>query len=118
MSGTEPLPFDGWLPAPRARQSDPSTSHDGVRAVSLRAGTQTTRIAMAYLEHGDLIDDEAGAIAGLAHAGYWKRCSDLRRAGIIEPTGETRPGRSGEQQRVCRLTPLGVTLLGAVCDGQ
>lgn len=114
----EQLPFTEWLPAPRARRSDPPTSHDAARTVSLRAGTQATRIAMAYRAHGDLIDDEAGAIAGLLHAGYWKRCSDLRRAGIIEPTGETRPGRSGEQQRVCRLTPLGVTLLGAVCDGQ
>lgn len=107
---TEQLPFESWLPVPRARQSDPSTSHDGVRAVSLRAGTQAARLARAYRDAGELTDDEAGQIAGLRDAGYWKRCSDLRRAGIIEPTGETRPGRSGEQQRICRLTPLGVIL--------
>lgn len=109
-SATEPLPFAGWLPEPRARQSDPVTSTEAARAVALRAGTQAARIAVAYRDNGDLIDDEAGQLAGLGHAGYWKRCSDLRRAGIIEPTGETRPGRSGEQQRVCGLTALGRTL--------
>lgn len=107
---TEQLPFESWLPVPRARQSDPSTSHDGIRTVSLRAGTQAARLARAYRDAGELTDDEAGQIAGLRDAGYWKRCSDLRRAGIIEPTGETRPGRSGEQQRICRLTALGVIL--------
>lgn len=109
-SATEPLPFTCWLPEPRARQSDPATSTQAAKAVSLRAGSQATRIAIAYRDNGDLTDDEAGRIAGLGHTGYWKRCSDLRAAGIIEPTGETRPGRSGERQRVCRLTVLGRTL--------
>jgi len=105
---TEPLRFDEWLPVPAVRRRDPATSHTA--AARLRPNTQLARLAVAYRDGGDLTDDEAGTLSGLrqAGAGYWKRCSDLRKANIIEPTGETRPGASGEQQRVCRLTAFGV----------
>ena len=113
-SGTDPLPFESWLPEPRSRRRDPETSTAAARSVTLRAGTQAARLAVAYREHGELTDDEAGVLAGLTTAGYWKRCSDLRRANVIEPTGETRPGRSGERQRVCRLTALGAALVAVL----
>lgn len=109
---TDQLIFEEWLPAPAARKNDPATSK--AAAGRLKPNTQMARIAIAYREHGPLIDDEAGNFAGLAHAGYWKRCSDLRKAGIIEPTGETRTGKSGEQQRVCRLTVLGIELVNSL----
>lgn len=106
--GTEPLRFDDWLPVPSARVKDPATSK--LAAKKLRSGTQLARLAVVYRDRGELTDDEAGELAGLGHAGYWKRCSDLRKANIIEPTGATRPGKSGEQQRVCRLTVFGATV--------
>ena len=71
------------------------------------------RLAVVY-RAGSCTDDEAGTQAGLAHTGYWKRCSDLRKANIIEPTGETRAGRSGEQQQVCRLTAFGSILVNTL----
>lgn len=110
MSSTSPLPFVEWLPIPQARDKDPDTSKQAATAMVLRAGTQATRLAIAYRDGGPMTDDEAGHAAGLSHTGYWKRCSDLRRGNIIEPTGETRPGRSGELQRVCRLTAFGVSV--------
>lgn len=110
-SATNPLPFVEWLPIPQARGQDPDTSKRAATAMVLRAGTQATRLAVAYRDGGPMTDDEAGVAAGLSHIGYWKRCSDLRRGNIIEPTGETRPGRSGELQRVCRLTAFGSILV-------
>ena len=104
--GTEPLQFRDWLPEPSARRNDPNTSKSAARR--LRSGTQLARLAVVYRNSEGLTDDEAGTLAGLAQSGYWKRCSDLRKANIIEPTGDTRAGRSGEQQRVCRLTAFGL----------
>jgi hypothetical protein len=39
---------------------------------------------------------------------YWKRCSELRKLGLIEPTGETRVSSAGQKQQVCRITQTGV----------
>ena len=105
---TEQLRFEEWLPVPAARRRDPATSQ--AAATRLRPNTQLARLAVAYRDGGNLTDDEAGTLSGLRQqgAGYWKRCSDLRKAGIIEATGDTRPGASGEQQRVCRLTAFGL----------
>lgn len=113
---TEQIRFSDWLPVPQHRQKDPDTSKAGAKSVSLRAGTQMARLAIAYRNHGDMTDDEAGEVSGLRAegAGYWKRCSDLRKAGIVEPTGDTREGRSGEQQRVCRLTAFGSILVNTL----
>lgn len=82
---------------PIARASDPDTSHEAAKRVEPRRGTiAATALAMyrAY-SHTGLTDAELEAYTGIR--GIWKRCSDLRNAGLIRPTGEVRDG-----QRVCK----------------
>jgi hypothetical protein len=67
-----------------------------------------------YRSHVDLTAEEAGIKTGLADKPgccYWHRVSDLVKDAMIEPTGQTRIARSGEQQRVNRITPAGIELL-------
>jgi len=101
---------------PPARKHDPQTSKMGERAVATRGPSQKARLLAEYVKAGapGLTADEAGERTGMvaARAGYWKRVSDLIRAGLIEPTGETRPGLAGELQRVCRVTAEGMEVAG------
>lgn len=88
--------------AAQARRTDPETSKAAARSVDGSAMREA--LAEAYRAAGadGLTDEEAGTRTGLD--GAWKRCSDLRRLGLIEPTGFTRRGRSGREQRVSRWT--------------
>lgn len=100
--------------APIARTSDPETSHAGASDVRLRAGSQKALLLVVFQAHPNgLTADEAGRLSGLEHTGYWKRVSDLLRAGLLvealDSSGypATRPGRSGSAQRVLRITDRG-----------
>jgi hypothetical protein len=98
---------NGWLDA---RKSDTGTSIEGAKSVAIRAGTHRTKLLETYASCGYGITDEvAGLWSGLAdkNAGYWKRCSELRRAGYIAPTGETRKSSNGSMQQCCRITDAG-----------
>lgn len=91
------------------RRSDPATSRQAAKSVAFRAGSQKYRLLQAYIGLTGLTDEEAGAAAGLNRPGtcYWKRCSELRDAGFIEPLGFTRTASTGEQQQVCGVTMIG-----------
>lgn len=97
---------------PLFRASDPTTSQQGAAHIRPKTGSQMNMLLAAYRKHPiyGLTDEEASTLAGLNNGG-WKRCSDLRRLGFIEPTGETRPALSGVQQRVCRITGEGIEAL-------
>lgn len=104
------------LSFPAARNTDPSTSKRAAEGISVRGGSQRAVILAAY-KNGDYIDDEIGQITGLANLPnccYWKRCSELRQAGYIEPTGDERLSRVGKLQQVCRITPEGLRVLGGL----
>jgi hypothetical protein len=96
------------------RMTDPATSRKAAENIKVRSGSQRHTLLVAYGDHGSLTDEEAGEITGLRRPGvcYWKRCSELRAAGYIEPTGQTRLSSVGEAQMVCRLTDLGRGVLG------
>ena len=97
------------LELPQARNSDPITSHQAAADLA-RVGGQRAELLAAYASYSaGLTDEEAGAISGLAArgAGFWKRCSDLRRAGLIEITGQTRLSSAGKAQQVCMITEAG-----------
>ena len=101
-------------PLPMVRNTDPVTSHKAAKSALPRTSSQEIRLLSAYRSHRDMTADEAGVATGLSEkAGccYWHRVSDLIKEGYIEPTGETRPARSGEQQRVNRITQSGRDLL-------
>lgn len=107
-------------PATLTRSTDPETSTAGAVSVCARAGSQKHRLLTVFAgpfadRHNGLTDYEAAGYAGLLSSrslGYWKRCSDLRREGLIVPTGETRRSPdTGELVRVCEITDLGRRVL-------
>jgi hypothetical protein len=95
------------------RYSDPDTSHEAERLIRVTANNQRGKLLAAYRwAPQGFTDDEAQTTAGVSPAScYWKRCSELRDAGFIVPTGITRKGRAGVQRIVCALTPLGLKML-------
>lgn len=98
---------NGWLDA---RRTDSSTSVDGAKAVTIRAGSHRTKLLEVYALYGNAMTDEAaGILSGLhaKNAGYWKRCSELRRAGFIIATGQTAMSLNGSMQQCCRITDSG-----------
>jgi hypothetical protein len=94
---------------PLFRSTDPETS----RQVSpMRVGSHRAILLAIYNDAIlGLTDEEAGARAALAGheiKGYWKRCSDLRTAGLIQDLGLTRSVSSGSQAIVCGITQAGL----------
>lgn len=98
-----------------ARKSDPHTSKAAGASAAMRAGSQKHILLQAYADlTAGLTDEEAGHNSGLARKPkccYWKRCSELRQAGLIAVTGETRASSVGEQQQVCAITEAGLLAL-------
>lgn len=94
------------------RTTDPQTSRAAAYNPKLhvRWGTYTSRLLAQYFDHAKLTDEQAGRLAHLEHAGYWKRCADLRRLQLIRDTGETRVGDTGQSQMLCEITGLGIQL--------
>lgn len=102
---SRPEPREG-----RARHTDPATSHDGARSVTVRAGSQKARLLAQYAAAGyhGLTDDEAAIDAYLTHSCYWKRCGELREDGLIASAGFSRRGPLHHEDRmVCVITDAG-----------
>lgn len=93
---------------PAARTTDPETSHKAAAANLPRRGTQAS-IILSHYAGADLTDEEAAVRADIP--GGWKRCSDLRRLGLIVSTGRTRKTSGGVEAMVCELTTKGRKLL-------
>lgn len=90
-----------------ARGDDPETSHAAARSLGGHAGTMRRRLLDAFAA-ADRTAEEAATAAGYSGAdGAWKRVSDLLRAEMVAPTGETREATSGRQQRILRITEAG-----------
>jgi hypothetical protein len=99
-------------PQPKARASDPATSHDAAESARLnvRTGSQRRKLLDAFACHGDagLTHEQAARIAGISLASeYATRCSELLNAGYLEATGEKRVGASGLDRAVFRITDTG-----------
>jgi len=104
-----------WDEQPKARASDPATSHDAAESARLnvRTGSARARLLLAHHEaykdaapFGNdigLTDEEAAAAAGLPLTSeYATRCSELVGAGYLATTERTRIG-SSKQARVVRV---------------
>ncbi len=97
---------------PLFRSTDPETS----RQVSpMKVGSHRAILLAIYNDAIlGLTDEEAGARAiaqGHEIRGYWKRCSDLRTAGLIHDLGLTRTLSSGSQGIVCAITQQGMDIV-------
>lgn len=81
------------------------------KPLRIKPGTQLARMLLAFVRADEqgLTDDQAGVVAGLRFTGYWKRASDLRRAGLVEWTGQ-RHRRTRSHVRTSRVTDRGRTL--------
>ena len=97
------------------RDHDPVTSVMAAANVTCRARSQKWLLLVCYTQAGEqgLTDEEAGIRSGLKDRGanYWRRCSDLRAMGLIQPTGEKRISTMGELRMVCRITAAGRAVL-------
>ena len=107
---SKPVPT---LPARREAGTRTAPHPDKVLG-SVNPGTLSGRLLVAYSEHpGGLSDEQAARVAGVLRNGYWKRCSELRNAGLIAPMedehGEYIYSRnaSGHSGVICQITPEG-----------
>jgi len=106
-----------------ARTTDPVTSHQAAKLPFRRASqrhellkTYARREALRGSGEG-LTDEEAAAFTHITKGCPWKRCSELREAGLIVATDETRPSLGGATQRVCVITTLGYEALAQLREG-
>lgn len=85
-----------------ARRTDPWTSHAAAESMIGPAQTLREALLAAYrATPAGLTDEEACLLANIS--GGWKRCSELRKAGKIIPTGHTRIGSRGRHGIVCAI---------------
>jgi hypothetical protein len=108
---------DHLLDLPLFRSADPDTSREGAKDVKPRQGSQMSQLLAVYANARiGLTDEEAGERSGLAdkpRCCYWKRCSDLRRLGLIEDSNTRRAGSSGSDMMVCTITAKGLEIYRA-----
>jgi len=86
----------------RRRNPDWITSVIGAERVAYRSGSQKDKLLKAYKDvyPGGLTDDEAAAAAGLPMTTcYWKRCGELRDAGLLT-VGQPRKSRQNGELRI------------------
>lgn len=103
----------------RYRSDDHNTSIAGAESVAFRAGSQKAKLLAAFADAGPrgMTDDEAAIATGLDRSCFWKRCGELRAAGLLVDTGMSRPGPLfGEQRMVSAITRLGRDLVAQMED--
>lgn len=84
---------------------DYETSVNADVKMALSAPNLRAKMLESYVAAGSdgLTDDEAARDAGLLDTCYWKRCNELRQAGLIRNTGRKRIGLSGVKRIVCEV---------------
>ena len=108
----------GPAPALPLRPRTPGTAYAPAASKvlgSVSADSMQGRLLVAFASSpAGLTDEEAAKAAGISlRSGYWKRCSDLRGYGLIQPVENehgdyvTRPSASGIHVGVCAVTPEG-----------
>ena len=102
----------GYERRARSRSNDHDTSEAGAEAVKYRANSQKMLLLREFEDHKyGMTAEEAASAAGLLKSCYWKRCSELCRAGLIYETDERRDGAAGVPRIVYKITAQGAYLL-------
>lgn len=106
VNGAPDEPAEGAQPSrPRARRSDPETSHQAARRVTSRAATHR-QIALDALidagEHG-LTDFELAHKVGIQQTSIGVRRHELEDRGLVVWAGTYRPSPSGSPARVWKV---------------
>ncbi len=98
-----------------ARRSDPATSHNAASCPkSVMNWASNKHLLLLAFAKRSLTDEDAEVQSGVRIAGYWKRCSELRAHGLIEPSGKTEIAKTGKEVMVSRITPRGRNLLQTI----
>ena len=103
---------DPPVPEPRARKSDPDTSHEAARVAGFVQREQHAKI-LAYLYDGDApVSDIADAIFGVGanRDSISPRMNEMVKLGLIARTGEKRVPRDPEKR--VKQTVWGATAHG------
>jgi hypothetical protein len=87
------------------RRTDPHTSMEAAKNVNTTKLERIVYDVVCLHPNGCIQDQVLAALPGKPYSSVTARFSSLIRKGLIEPTGETRTGKSGRQQRVLRSTP-------------
>lgn len=96
----------GTSPHMLHRSDSPDTSVDAAHAVDSTRLEELVYVIVRSYAKGCTQDDVLGRreVKGLPYSSVTARFSALLRKGLIEDTGERRPGRSGRSQRVLRAS--------------
>ncbi len=89
-----------------ARATDPQTSVDASKLNGVRNGTTRVEIGWEFYHSPSGLTAEE-ALHNTGRTRGWQRVSDLKVWGFLETTGETRPGVTGAQMEVLRMTDEG-----------
>lgn len=100
-------------------RNDPDTSRAAAARNSLRSGTQRTRVMAVVAAHPNgLTAEEVTHLLGMREAtsgsSAAKRLSELKAAGMVIATGQTRATVNGSQANVWVATVKGHDALSAV----
>lgn len=90
--------------APRARRSDPATSHRAAESMVASAEAQRERIYWSLIRAGGpLTADEIAVREGLSMEQVCRRLPELARVGRLEQLEATRPTRTGRPAQLWQL---------------
>lgn len=92
---------------PRARKTDPLTSHEAARKARHWAGTHKERIYHALRDMPDrrAINDQISEATGLDHNQISRRLVEMEREGLIHRDGKIRQNSRGYDEEVWVLGP-------------
>jgi predicted transcriptional regulator len=82
---------------PRARSSDPWTSHAAADQVA--SNQHFEKILETLRQHGALGKDGIARVSGLRPDQVWRRLSEMEKMGLIFQTGRTVKSDAGRQER-------------------
>lgn len=101
--GTEGLPMF----TPRARTTDPDTSHDAALSMAVPSQAQRAAAHVALTKHGPMTADEIDAMLegdGWRTTTAGRRLSELAEMGAVVRTDDKRKTRSGRMAYVWMVT--------------
>jgi predicted ArsR family transcriptional regulator len=88
---------------PKARATDPVTSHDAADEAQQIAAHHRAMVLQALKRHGAQTAAEIADVTPLDSVQATRRLSDLLSDGLVTDTGQRRPGPSGRLMRVLAI---------------
>ena len=98
-------------PFPRARSTDPSTSHNAADQVDELALRHYKKILDCLRRCGALGKDGIALHSGLEGNQVARRMSELHRLGLVELTGRLAKSNAGRSEREWKFIPAQLTFL-------